>query len=141
MEIIAITGIVSLMGAVVAAVLAHRLLGPGSAPKATSLNAQLGALHAQTVRLQAQLEERDAMEEARWRMLEESQEEVRKLRSAYVGLRSDLEKRLNDADESRRRRERELERRQDRGLERHRERELEQSGFHARKPVRLVRAR
>jgi|GEM_PF-4596434 len=155
MEFIGIVSIISLLGAIVTAALAHRFLGfresdepemgllsaSGGLRTVDDLVAQLDRLHGQTMRLEEQLRERDHVEEIRWRMLEESQAEVRKLRSAYVGLRNEFERRISDSDESRRLRERELERRQERGFERHRERELEQSGFRPRKSGPLVSVR
>jgi hypothetical protein len=144
MDFIGIATLVSVIGSAVAVLLVHRLVGfrPDSRDGALSeweagrvrfdteddLADQVKQLQRLTRRLCEQIVERELSDEARWRMLDESQDEVRELRAKVLELRVDLMKRLHDSDESRRQRDRELERRQGRELERYRERELLESG-------------
>ena len=145
MDAIAITGIITVVGAVIGLLLAHRLVGfrtegpsvaivsaepePGdpTADRIHDLVLQINQMQAEVAQIQDQLRDRELMEERKWRLLDETQKELQQRRRAELELRYDLSKRLDEADEARRLRERELERRQEREFERHRERELEES--------------
>lgn len=144
MGFIEIVTLILAVGACVAGLLAYMLVGFRADGHATArwwprsveagfetkddLVDQIKHLQAMTRQLCEQMVERELLDEARWRSLDEARDEVGELRAKVLELRLDLAKRLRDSDESRRRRERELERRQGRQLERHRERELIEAG-------------
>lgn len=83
--------------------------------------------------LREQLVEREALDDLRWQMLEETRDELRQVRSRVLKLRRDFDNRLHQSDESRRSRQRELERQQGREFGWHRERELEQARWRGQK--------
>lgn len=145
MDAIAITGIITVAGAAIGLLLAHRLVGfrtgaPGvitptvepmtgdpAADRLHDLALQIDRMQMEVAQIQEQLRDRELMEERKWRLLDETQKELQQRRRAELELRYNLSKRLDEAEEARRLRERELERRQEREFERHRERELEES--------------
>ncbi|MBS1863958.1 MAG: hypothetical protein JSS68_19845 [Actinobacteria bacterium] len=117
-----------IVGTLGTALLAHRLLGFRPTAHAgrqgeRDLAQFVGQLESQVVRMEKHLLQSELIEERTAVRLEETEQEVRQLRASALKL----DKRLNDANESRRLREREMARRQERELERHRERELEES--------------
>lgn len=147
MNLIVIASSLTVIGAVAGIFLTHRLIGfrsegpnvgvdlPRSASQAQPLDeasllaAHIHELSVQLLQVQEELREREVVDEVRWRQFEETQKEVRQLRTATLRLRYDLNisKRLHDSDEARRPRERERERRRERELDLHKEREFEES--------------
>ncbi|HEX6601673.1 MAG TPA: hypothetical protein VF030_03445 [Solirubrobacterales bacterium] len=129
-----------MIGAAIGLLLAHRLVGfrtegpsvatlPGdaTADRFHNLALKINQMQAEVAQIQDQLRDRELMEERKWRLLDETQKELQQRRRAELELRYDLSKRLDEADEARRLREREFKLRQKREFERHRERELEES--------------